>query len=478
MREIRRAWREREVRLGLYGTLLITLGSLTPAYLPQASPVWSVLRVLNLTGPITKVVGTLIVLVGLLLLILAWFRLRATRDLRHWAVLLIWSLPFLVSPPVFSHDAYSYAAHGWLIQSGLNPYEVGPGVLPGVFADQVAWVWRNTTTPYGPLSLTLSWGLDALTGFDPFWSAMAMRVPALIGVGLIGFFLPKIAEIRGGDRWMVGWMGILNPVLVIDYVGGAHNDALMVGLVVLAIWVTCRTKWWLAGAVIVGVGMAIKQPALLAAVALPFLIHTWASWRIKPTLIAVGRVLASLAVAIGVFVLISLACGFGFGWINAVNVPGKVITVSPFTIMGWLAQMGLYSLLPGLPDGMALTGFRVLGIVTMVVVILYLAITKLGTRPIYFLSWSYIWFSLCAPAFHSWYVLWGGVLLPLTKPSERVIRLGVVSTMVMLCYAAINFGNRNQSLALGVVVVGAIYWMMRTHHKSHAEEAESVGSAS
>lgn len=324
----------------------------------------------------------------------------------------------------------------------------------------------------------MSWGLDALTGFDPFWSAMAMRVPALIGVGLIGFYLPKIADLRGGDRWMVGWMGILNPVLVIDYVGGAHNDALMVGLVVLAIWVTCKTSWWLAGAAIVGVGMAIKQPALLAAVALPFLVTQWTSWRIKELLRAVGKILASVGLAVAVFVVISLACGLGFGWINAVDVPGKVITVSPFTIVGWLAQLSLDWLAPGLPAGIALTTFRTIGLITMVVAIGYLAVTKLGTRPIFFLSWSYIWFALCVPAFHSWYVMWGGVLLPLTKPSERVIRLAVVSTMVMLCYAAINMSNRNQSLALGVAIVGAVYWMMRTHHKTHAEELERVESDS
>lgn len=474
MSEIRAAWALREVRWGLYGTILITIGSLTPAYLPQASPVWNVLKFLHLTGPITKTVGTLLVLFGLLLLIEAWFRLRAARPVRHWAVLLIWSLPFLLSPPVFSHDAYSYAAHGWLIQNNLNPYDVGPGVLPGAFADQVAWVWRTTTTPYGPLALQLSWALDWVTGFDPFWSAMAMRIPALIGVGLIGFFLPKIAELRGGDRWMVGWMGILNPILVIDFVGGAHNDALMVGLVVLAIWVTTRTRWWLAGSVIAGVAMAIKQPALLAAVALPFLVTPWTSWRIRPVLVAAGKIIASLLTTLATFAAITWATELGYGWINAVNVPGKVITVSPFTIVGWVVQQGLDVVAPGLPAGIALTAARTAGLVVSALVIIYLGLTKLGRRPIYFLSWSWIWFAICAPAFHSWYVMWGGVLLPLTKPSERVIRASVLATMVMLVYAAINLSNRNESLAFGVAVAGAVYWQWHTHHKAHTRRQADV----
>ena len=42
-----RAIRLAPVRLGLLGTVLLVVGSLSPAYLPQASPYWPVMRALS-----------------------------------------------------------------------------------------------------------------------------------------------------------------------------------------------------------------------------------------------------------------------------------------------------------------------------------------------------------------------------------------------------------------------------------------------
>ena len=77
------------------------------------------------------------------------------------------------------------AAQGWLLHNGLNPYETPVSVLPGAFADQVAWVWRYTPAPYGPLSLQISHLMVVLGGLNPYYSTLLMRIPALIGVVLI-----------------------------------------------------------------------------------------------------------------------------------------------------------------------------------------------------------------------------------------------------------------------------------------------------
>ncbi len=264
-------------------------------------------------------------------------------------MLAIVALPLVFGPPIFSHDAYSYAAHGWLIHNHLNPYQVGPGTLPGYYADQVAWVWRETTAPYGPLSLWLSHGIVILARFDPFLSAVLMRVPALIGVGLIGVLVPRIARKVGVDPAAASWFAVLNPILVIDFIGGAHNDSLMTGLMLLGIWLTMRYRRWWLGALVVGVAASIKQPAFLAAVALPFLVTPWDSWRPCRARRALAKAPASLAIAVAVFAGISVVSGLGFGWINAINVPGMVDTVSPFTVLGHIVQfpINLLGLDPG-----------------------------------------------------------------------------------------------------------------------------------
>ncbi|MDO5677552.1 MAG: polyprenol phosphomannose-dependent alpha 1,6 mannosyltransferase MptB [Propionibacteriaceae bacterium] len=482
--DLKQAAATRAVWFGFLGSLGILIGSLSPAYLPQASPIWDVLRAWRIDGPTTKWFGTICTLVGLMLLLEAWFRLRPARrrahgqpQLRHWAVLAIVALPMMFGPPIFSHDAYSYAAHGWLIHNHLNPYAVGPGILPGYYADQVAWVWRETTAPYGPLSLWLSHVLVQVAAFDPYLSAVLMRIPALVGVVLIGVTVPRIAKPFGVDPAAASWFAVLNPILVIDFIGGAHNDSQMTGIMLLGIWATLKWRRWWLGALIVGLAAAIKQPAFLAAVALPFLLRPWDSWRPGPTAWAVLKGTASLALSVAVFAAISWSTGLGFGWINAINVPGMVDTVSPFTVLGFMVQYPVSWL--GLdPTGRAvITVFRGIGAVVGALGIVWFAIRHLGKRPLHFVSYSFLWFAFCAPAIHSWYLLWGAVLLPVTKPSSRALRWAIVATVILLGFNAMNFGIRNGMWMMVLILFGAIYWAVHTHELSQPmEEAQPATS--
>ena len=463
--------------LGFGGSLLILIGSLSPAYLPQASPMWDVLRSWGIDGPTTKWVGTGTTLIGLGALLESWFRLRPAarrargrQELRTWPVLGIIAAPLLFGPPIFSHDAYSYAAHGWLMENHLSPYQVGPGTLPGYFADQVAWVWRETTAPYGPLALWQSHVLDGLVNFDPFLSAIAMRVPALFGVALIGLCVPRIARRVGVDPAAASWFAVLNPILVIDFIGGAHNDSQMTGLMLLGILITMRYRTWWWGALVVGVAAAVKQPAFLVAVALPFLVTPWTSWKLKPTAIAAAKALASLGLSAAVFAGISVASGLGFGWINAINVPGMVDTVSPFTVVGHIIQFPV-NLVTGDPDGRAVVAtFKGIGAVVGALGIMWYAIRHLGKRPLHFVSYSFIWFALCAPAIHSWYLLWGAVLLPMTKPSTRALRAAIMFTVFLLGFNAMNFGLRNGMWLMVFVLFGVSYWIVHAHELSQPIE--------
>jgi len=281
--------------------------------------------------------------------------------------------------------------------------------------------------------------------------------------------IPRIARIRGADPAFAAWFGTLNPVLVIDFIGGAHNDSLMMGLVVAGLWVTLLpvkgrfNGWWLLGAVLVGIGAAIKQPAIMAAYALPLMARPWADWSLREVAITAGRVLASFAVAIGSFSLVTVATGLGFGWINAVSVPGRVLTIAPFTIIGQAIQLVLN--LFGLdPSGWAaITVSRAAGVVIAAVVIAAMAVTIARTRPLLFLALGYLTAALALPAVRSWYVLWGGLLLPLSDPPRRVVNVAVWATVVLLCYNGINMAWRNDAMALGFAAAAGIWWLARTH---------------
>ena len=474
--DLRAAWRVVPTRIGMLGTFLILVGSLTPAYLPQNSPWWGPLRALHLDTTPVKVIGTLILLSGLGLLVDAWFKFRPTVnvDVKRWAVLAIWSLPLLAAPPIFSHYAYSYSAQGWMLVNDVNQYEAGQGVLPGAFADQVAWVWRFTPAPYGPLSLRLQELIVVASGLQPYLSAMLMRIPALIGVVLIVVLLPRIADRIGVDAQLTAWFATLNPLLVIDFVGGAHNDALMMGLVVLALWLGLNGRLWLAGAVVVGVAAAIKQPAFLAAYALPLLATPLTTWKGSHIASTVGKIALSCLIAIGTFIGVSLACWLGFGWLNAVNVPGLVVTVSPSTVIGQGIQLVLNYFQLDSSEHAAIRLARTIGLAIAVAGVLMLAVVQARKKPMSFLSWSYLLVAFAGPALHSWYVLWGTLLLPLTKPSERIQRIALWTTMVLLSYAAVNLALRNGALALWIAALVPLGWQVIHHERRRRRELDAV----
>lgn len=470
------AWRSPAVLEGLVGTVLITAGSLTPAYLPLNSPWWSRLDQAGLVGPTWRIVGTTLVLIGVGLHVDSWLRLRPGRPTRRhgiraglhpWAVLGVWGLPLLLAPPIFSHDAYSYAAQGWLLENGISPYDGYPGLLPGAFADQVAQEWRYTKTPYGPLALVVQHAIVHATGDNPYWSAVFMRLPALVGVIAIGLLVSRVARAVGRDPYFAAWFSTLNPILVVDFIGGAHNDALMMGLVVTALWITCMAGWtWIPAALVVGLAAAVKQPAFMVAAAIPLVRHPMPTWHPRHVVPTLGRMIASLALAVGSFSAVSWASGLGFGWYHAVDVPGMVLTVSPFTLLGMGVRMILGLLGAHQAAAGVITIAQGIGVVVGVMALVFMAVKLLPTRPLAFLALGYLVVALCAPALHSWYVLWGALLLPLVEEAGRYVRPAVWATVILLSFDAVNLSWRNSAVALGVALVLVLAARMVWHERS------------
>ena len=454
---VRTAWGVMAVRVGLLGTALITIGSLTPAYLPQASPLWPILRSVGLAGEGGRVLGTVLTVCGVFLLVDAWFRLRHGRyaHLQPLAVVGLWCLPFLIAPPIFSHDMYSYAAQGWMVHLGQNPYDGGPGLVPGAFADYAPWAWRYTPAPYGPLAIQIARVLTELSGGVPWVAALLMRLPAIAAVAGVVWLLPRLGRAIGADVRQITWFACLNPLLVIDYVGGGHNDAWMMGLVVVGLWLATRPRWWPLAAVVIGLAASIKQPAILGALFLPLLTVPLASWREpRRAVAAVGRSLLALAIAVGTFLAVSWAAGLGFGWIRALGVPGTSPSISPAYLLGtalqWLVD-------PGGTGWFTWTG-RVF-LAAGAVFVAYCTVRYGPRRPLKALSWSWLGTALAVSALHSWYLLWGGLLLPLAGGRRRVPWAAILVVILMLCYAALSVGGRNGAWAVVAAVVALLAWL-------------------
>lgn len=261
----RAAWALTYVRHGMWGMLLLGLGAMTPAFLPPDLWLLDSLGLQWLEDGGSRVLGTGLILGGVALVLHAWLRLRPTdrRDTAPASTWFLWSLPILLAPPLFSRDAYSYAAQGLIVDRGMDPYTTGPISVPGEFADNVDPVWLYTPAPYGPLALQMQHLIVDATFGNAYVAAVAMRLPALLSVAVLAIVLPRLARRLGRSDQGALWLGVLNPLVLMHLVGGAHNDAMMIALVALALLLATR-GWIVAAALTIAVAAGFKQTAVLA----------------------------------------------------------------------------------------------------------------------------------------------------------------------------------------------------------------------
>ena len=80
----------------------------------------------------------------------------------------------------------------------------------------------------------------AATGYDPFWGALAQRAIAVLALVAAAALLLRLADLLGVDRGWTLWCGVLNPLVLLHLVGGAHNDAPMIAVTVAALYLAAR----------------------------------------------------------------------------------------------------------------------------------------------------------------------------------------------------------------------------------------------
>lgn len=376
-------------------------------------------------------------LVGSLLLFVSWWRLRPVGSsgarLPFRRIGLVWSLPFWIVPPLMTADAYAYAAQGWLLHQGLDPYTFAMG-FPSPFAESVYPAWRPTTAVYPPLTLHLQHLIVDLTGAHPYWSPVAMRLLALAGVALMVAVTGPLARQVGASVATCLWFIALNPLLLIQLVGGAHNDALMVGLILAALWVARagvrpdpgpadpRPAGWLnliGACAVIGVAASVKQPAVLAGAGV-VLYNVLGQQHRGPVPWGrlAGRFLVGAAVGGVTFVALSIPRGLWFGWLNDhAGSPSLVINHSP---LSWLAQAALAL---GAPEKVVNPSLVAVSALLMVGGFVLVARWWAASRPLRFTAGLLLVFGLLGTAIQPWYVLWGGPLLTFCHPDRRVMKL-------------------------------------------------------
>jgi hypothetical protein len=208
------------------------------------------------------------------------------------AAVVVLHLAFLLAPPMLSTDIFNYVDVARL--GGL--YHLDPYVSPPHAARHDAVYefvhWRYEVTDYGPLFSFAVRPLGHVTVEQAMWAFKALA--ALSGLGctaLIGW----IAHNRGRSAaWAVAAFG-LNPLLLVWTVGGAHNDLVMLVLLLAGTALLLAERPLAAGVAVIA-ATAVK---LSAGLAIPFLVLRRGRGRLELVtgLVAGTAVVAWLSIA-------------------------------------------------------------------------------------------------------------------------------------------------------------------------------------
>ncbi|WP_443056578.1 polyprenol phosphomannose-dependent alpha 1,6 mannosyltransferase MptB [Streptomyces sp. MUM 178J] len=435
--------------LGLAGSTALAAGGATAGALP--------VREALAPGSGRASFGLVGVYFGLVLLIAGWALLgRAVRGpeppVRRTLMLTLclWAAPLVLAPPLFSRDVYSYLAQGAMVEARMDVYAYGPSHLGGPLPAEVAPLWQHTPAPYGPVFLALASAIADVSRAEVTSGVFGMRIVALLGVALMALCLPALARHCGADPAAALWLGALNPLVLLHLVGGAHNDAVMLGLLGAGL-VAALGRWPVLGAVLVTLAALVKAPAALGLAAVAVL---WTRRRFGRKGAQAQAVLGVLAVSAATTVVTTALTGTGYGWISALDTP-----VSPenWSLTSSLGRM-THRLLEGAGSGLAplaAPAWHLTGLAATALAILLVWRRHRLRRPLYALGLSLIAVALLGPAIRPWYVLWGMFLIAAAGP-DRSVRRAVAAGSSALALAVLPSGFAPDGRQLALATAGGL----------------------
>jgi alpha-1,6-mannosyltransferase len=222
---------------------------------------------------------------------------------KRGAIILIGALHAIVlaGPILLSTDVFSYIAYARMgVEHGINPYLHGPiAISHDPIYRFVGPDWKHVATAYGPLYTLLSYPLAPLGVTGALWGMKLVALAASIGTLVLTW---RCARARAIDPVLAILAVGANPLYVIYGLGGAHNDLIMLLLMMGAVSFTFAGRDAAAAATVVA-GALVK--ATVAAL-LPFMIVARRSW-------------AQLAGAAGALAL-GAAAAYAFFGVHGVDV--------------------------------------------------------------------------------------------------------------------------------------------------------------
>ena len=444
--------------LGFFASVLVVIGGIMAgAAGPGGGRMWAVPAV-----PVRPTVSLLPALLvyygGLILLVRAWLLLRRhhlSHGLRLATVALlvvVWSIPMLLGPPLGSRDVYAYAAQGRMADQGLDVYDQGPAELGDgdpVLAPVDPLYWESPSL-YGPVFVSMSRTVAELTGDHVVAAVFAFRLMAVIGLVITAVAVLDLSRGLNRDPIDAFILAIANPLVLFHMVSGAHNESIMLAFLVSGVALGRRHGSWIhVGIVLCAFAATIKIPAMLA---VPFLGWHWAmeasGWprRIARAAMAGAEALLVMAVA-------GRLTGWGWEWLSALANSRPVNAYLSITrLFG-----GGFSLITGIDADLVLAAARVLGLAFAAAVTGVLLLRRHQSWPTA-LAWSFLLWAVLHPTTQPWYLTWGLILLAATSAGDR--NRGFVAVCAAAVFAVLPIGPQLgwvllDNSSVGRLIIGA-----------------------
>jgi alpha-1,6-mannosyltransferase len=469
------SWRRlvRTALLGCLSTVSIIAGALLggSAYETHLAGAWffgmpgGPLGTLASSNGHPPIYAVILVYGGLLVLTRVWLGLlhqisahRGFPVKKVVLVVVVWALPLLFAPPLFSRDVYSYAGQGEMVSHHINPYDYGTGVLGTTpFSSMPDSIWTNTPAPYGPTFLAVDGALAQASGHKILPDIVLLRLLELAGLALVVASTPSLARRFGRDPAQAVLVGAGCPLVLLTLIGGAHNEGLMLGLLLAGLAVAQRFGT-APGLVLCAAAAGVKSPAALAVL---FLGWMWAGpgasiWR------RVVHTLGAGLIAVATLEVISVVSDTSWGWLRTSTAANKSFTaVTPVNAIskGFAQVASVVHLHVTSHD--ARTVFTVIGLAVATAI----GIRLLLRAPQYDISrnlgLTLLVVAICGPILWNWYVTWGVIVLaPTATGTLRRIVIAVSTFEIFVGASSVKnlVGTvANAGILPDLVLVAAIF---------------------
>jgi hypothetical protein len=257
------------------------------------------------------------------------------------------------------------------------------------------------------------------SGGHPWIAVECWRFAVVASLVLCAWGVARAAASRGINPAEAVIAGVANPAVLLVFVAGIHNDAVMISLVAAGVAMALTKRpWW--ALCLAALAISVKAPAALAVFAVAW--WCWGgSWYRRAMYVAGGLVLT-----LGVLLVTGLANGGdGFSWLRSAS---QATVASSFSVLN----------LAGSTSSSLANAIQLGGIAVAVAIVLLLARRASWVGA---LALGFGVMAVCATNPQPWYVLWALPLLACTGCDARLRRAAICVLCAMVVWSVLPFGN-------------------------------------